>query len=147
MPDRLLLANPNGDGYLRYTLFYKDSSGRKNAFLHKLVATAFIPNPDNLPEVNHIDGVILNNAIDNLEWITTGDNQKHAYAIGLKDRGRGDKNPNFISRIAAFDAGGVQVACFDGVLDMREKGFTPCCVYDCVTGKQKTYKTLTYKRI
>ena len=51
--------------------------------IHRLVAMAFIPNPLNLPEVNHIDGVKTNNAVTNLEWMTTADNKRHASKIGL----------------------------------------------------------------
>lgn len=51
--------------------------------VHRLVALAFIPNPDNLPLVNHKDGVKAHNAVSNLEWISHSDNNKHAIALGL----------------------------------------------------------------
>ena len=54
------------DGYLQVNLCY---SGRINSIkIHRLVAQAFIPNPDNLPQVNHKDEVKTNNNVDNLEW-------------------------------------------------------------------------------
>ena len=72
----------NGDGYL-YVNLCKEGK-RKQYRINRLVAMAFIPNPNNLPEVNHKDGNKLNNRADNLEWATRSENQKHAYKIGLQ---------------------------------------------------------------
>ncbi len=54
--------------------------------VHRLIALAFIPNPDNLPEINHIDGNPLNNSLENLEWCTHQYNMQHAWDTGLHDR-------------------------------------------------------------
>lgn len=56
----------------------------KNYTVHRLVAIAFIPNPNELEQVNHIDGNQLNNCINNLEWCTRSENALHAVRIGLK---------------------------------------------------------------
>lgn len=62
--------------------------------VHLLVARAFIPNPDGLPEVNHVNGVKANCRADNLEWTTKSGNQLHAVAIGLKVQAKRVRAPS-----------------------------------------------------
>ena len=63
---------------------YKDvylyNNGRKFKRVHRLVAEAYIPNPNNLPQVNHIDENKYNNHVNNLEWVTAQQNQEHSTA-------------------------------------------------------------------
>lgn len=94
-------------GYKRVLL---TKNGKKTAeSVHRLVAKAFIPNPENKPQINHIDGNKLNNCVDNLEWVTHQENQAHAWDNGLKQPFRGEDHPNSklsedtVSRIRGMD--------------------------------------------
>ena len=76
--DLIMRQQRDNKGYKRIKI------GRDKCFrVHRLVAGAFIPNPDNKPQVNHKDGDKSNNSVSNLEWCTQSENQLHAYINGL----------------------------------------------------------------
>lgn len=77
----LTICHNSGTGYDFVCL--RKNNRDKNFSVHRLVAQAFIPNPRNLSDVNHIDGNKRNNSVENLEWCTRSENLKHALDIGL----------------------------------------------------------------
>lgn len=93
---RVCMLADNGAGYLSYQVHnYKGSDGKwKNVriYAHRLVAEYFLPNPFNLPQVNHKDCDKSNNAVCNLEWTTRKANIDHAHAAG-RMQARSDYGP------------------------------------------------------
>ena len=76
-------------------LLRKKGKKTKLAKVHRLVAQAFLPNPESLPEVNHLDCDRLNNRLENLEWCSRKRNMEHAGQMGrMRREQRGEKNPN-----------------------------------------------------
>lgn len=69
--------------------------GENRFLVHRLVAQAFIENPDNLPNVNHIDNNKLNNNVENLEWVTQSRNCYHAFDVGANKHGIEHHNSKF----------------------------------------------------
>lgn len=81
----------NHDGYVKVRLLYKGKD--ETARVHRLVAEAFIPNPEGKETVNHIDGNKENNNVDNLEWADRHEQLQHAYVNNLKKPMKGENNP------------------------------------------------------
>ncbi len=91
----------------------------KTISVHRLVAETFIPNPEGLPQVNHIDGDKLNNSVDNLEWCSNADNFAHANEIGLI---------SYETRPRGAGHGRAKITDED-VIEMRRR-YVPGCKYD-----------------
>jgi hypothetical protein len=96
---RLYLKNPNGiilkqldngAGYCQVGL--SKNNKLKKHYIHRLVAQYFIDNPNNLQQVNHINGIKKDNRIENLEWCTQSHNNNHAIKTGLRVHKKGDDN-------------------------------------------------------
>lgn len=79
---RMLTPCLSKTGYVYITLIHRDGK-RRSKTLHSLLATAFLDNPDKLPQVNHIDGVKHNNDLNNLEWSSPSHNVRHAFTKKL----------------------------------------------------------------
>ncbi len=91
-PEGRILRPKARGGYLRARLRVAGRDQLKS--IHRLVAVAFIPNPQAKPCVNHLDGNKENNRVDNLEWCTHKENSRHASTMGLLSDRRGENHPN-----------------------------------------------------
>ena len=88
-PEHFIKPYNDKDGYLKVRLHENGKS--KAFFIHRLISIAFIPNPENKPQVNHKDGIKDNNIVYNLEWVTASEQRQHAYDTGLQSA-QGEKN-------------------------------------------------------
>lgn len=102
-------------GYPTVQLFKGDGK-HATAMIHRLVAEAFIPNPQNFPEVNHADGNKLNFQPENLDWCTRQENRQHAALTGLNVVGHGEKAPHH----KLTDAQVIEIRSLDGKMKQRD---------------------------
>lgn len=126
---------PNEKGYMCVSL--QHGARKETRKVHRLVASAFIPNPDNLPEVNHIDCDKANNAVGNLEWCTGEWNREHAKSRGLFARG---KQPIRIVMDGVHE--------FDSINQCaRQTGIASKDIREVVGGLRKTAHGHTFSRV
>lgn len=86
--NKILKLHTNKSGYVSLATKVGGRQGTSHCFrVHRLVAEAFIPNPENKLEVNHKDGIKSNNTVTNLEWVTSSENKIHSNVSGLRRLG------------------------------------------------------------
>lgn len=77
--DKILKSSPYGKGHLHISL--RCGGTQRTIGVHRLVALAFIPNPEGKPQINHINGFKWDNRVENLEWATNSENQIHSHQV------------------------------------------------------------------
>lgn len=135
---KLLKFSYTYNGYQKAEL-YKRVKGKllKKAYMvHRLVATAFIENTENKPQVNHIDGCKTNNCVNNLEWCTQSENLAHSVRIGLRDMSCCTDVTK--KKVAQYDDNGTLLKLWDSMSDAGRSLKIPVSnISHCCSGKIK----------
>lgn len=135
-------------GYLNVDLY--NNGKRKKAKIHRLVGEAFVDNPSNKEQINHIDGNKHNNSAENLEWVTASENMRHAFDKGLTKPSNGmlgRKNPNAgrhgkpIRIIETGEEFNSIVECEKAINGNNRH------ISDCLSGRQKTHRGYHFEYI
>lgn len=139
--ERILKPVPDKDGYLRVGL--RKNNKRKNFLVHRLVAQAFLDNPNNLPEVNHRDENPQNNFVSNLEWCSA----KYNSNFGTRNKRIIAKNTNGkrSKKVYQYTLDGQFVREWESTKECGRNGFDQGHVAECCRGERKTHKDFIWK--
>lgn len=133
--NRIMKLTEHKDGYL--TVMFSVKNKRKLFKVHRLVAKAFLPNPDNLPQVNHKDENVKNNNVKNLEFCNNDYNQNY----GTRNKRIGEKNTNgkCSKRVYQYTLDGVFVREWKSTMEVqRQLGLHNQHIGNCCNHKYKT---------
>lgn len=139
--EKIMNGSITFNGYVRVGL---SKNGKVTKIrIHRLVAETFIPNPNNLKQINHIDGDKTNNNINNLEWVTPSENIKHAYRNKLIIAPKGKKSSLYGKR-NGLCKNSKKVICittdtiFDSIIEIERKyGISHQSISECCKGRRK----------
>lgn len=134
--DIILKPFPTPKGYLKVKL--AKSGIQKNFSVHRLVMTMFIANDNNLPEINHKNGIKSDNNLKNLEWISTSDNQLHSiHSLGRIFK-RGSDHFRAVKAVQRSMKGNV-IKIYGSITDAsNELGINRPNIVSCLTGKRRS---------
>lgn len=147
---KILSCQKNSMGYYRALICC--GGERKRYFVHRLVAEAFIPNPNNYEVVNHMDFNVTNNNVENLEWCTRLDNMRYSARNGrMKYTDKRLENHREIMReklstpIIGTDVKDGSTVIYPILNFCAKDGYQPSCVSNCCHGKRKTHAGKTWR--
>lgn len=139
----LLSQELTHDGYLRVVLSREKSS--KHFSVHRLVAAAFIPNPNNYPEVNHKDENSQNNCVENLEWCTRKYNANYG-TLPSRESEWNINHPKKSKPVCQYSLDGVFIEEFPSINEAsRRYGICGECISRCCMGRQSTSAGFKWK--
>ena len=141
--EKILRPRVNGKGYLDVILC-KDRK-RKHMTVHRLVANAFLQNPDNLPVINHIDENKQNNFVSNLEWCTYSYN--NSYNNRAKKIGEQLTNGPLSKQVGQFSLDGQLIKIWPSMMEAARNGFNKGHICSCCQGRLKTNAGFIWKYI
>lgn len=129
-------------GYTNVTL-YTEKYKHKQYQVHRLVAQAFIPNPNNYPVINHINSIRDDNRVENLEWCTYSHNNREAFRVGFNYKKMDGNNP-CARKITQYDLSGKFVKTWESIATAcRSLNIARTSITECLSGKRKTaYKSI-----
>lgn len=145
---QLLTPAVTHKGYLKAQMRTGKQGERKHKaeFIHRLVAKAFIPNHENLPQVDHLDNNKTNNQATNLEWVSNKENHKRKLESGLNvvpDNAGRPKQP-----IAQYDLEGNLIATYSSIAEaVAKSGFRQSGISAVLRGSYKSTNGYVFKRI
>lgn len=126
--EKLLKAVDTANGYCGVNLRSK-TSHKSLVNIHRLVGALFVPNPENKPQLNHINGIKTDNRAVNLEWCTASENQQHSVGMRLRHT----------SKVLQFDMSGTLLREWDSIRSAAaEIGCTRSAIRRCCERKVKT---------
>ena len=141
---RIMKPWKNSSWYMS-TVIYKSPHNKSSVVIHRLIAQSFIDNPDNKPQVNHINGIKSDNRVENLEWATASENMRHAFKIGLKENKNPlfrENNPSphkwkkgwksiFARKVGQYSDGWTLIKEWDSMIETKKNWYIPAWVSRC----------------